>query len=300
MRYLTTPDPDDVGRLGQLKQSQAGAAKVIEDLHSAIEARYNAYTAASGDPWLILQDPMFKIHKDDFESLYERPPVALKSYLKNLRYGLNGACPMCGRDNLGTLDHYLSKANYPEFSLFSKNLIPACSRCNTQRQTSVKGVAPGERALHPYFDAFATRRLLTIELIPSAIEPRWLAPLIRLVPFGVTPAEAAIVQWQIDNVILPAGFQSYTERIWADFVRAPADFFDRGPDLLSMCASLDLLIRVDERHTDSMNSWRACIYHGIRNCPDALIYLAGLITGPVAPAATQPAFLAPAIGPAVP
>ncbi|MEU7176540.1 hypothetical protein ABZ949_34325 [Micromonospora tulbaghiae] len=70
-----------------------------------------------------------------------------------------GQCPLCGRGRVYTLDHYLPKANYPEFSILSKNLVPACYRCNNKKLDRMH--SPGDaRFLHPYFDKLPSQPIL--------------------------------------------------------------------------------------------------------------------------------------------
>ena len=61
-------------------------------------------------------------------------------------------CPFCG--GIGhpkTLDHYLPKANFPQYSVLPTNLVPCCRDCNTEKSNAV-AVTLGEQTLHPYLD----------------------------------------------------------------------------------------------------------------------------------------------------
>jgi hypothetical protein len=60
-------------------------------------------------------------------------------------------CPYCGFGHVGTLDHYLSKARYPYFSVLPINLVPSCTDCNFSKKASVAKTA-GQQSIHPYFD----------------------------------------------------------------------------------------------------------------------------------------------------
>lgn len=61
-----------------------------------------------------------------------------------------GQCPMCGLGQAKTLDHYLPKDSYPEFSVYALNLVPCCSSCNTAKGNKVGDAS--RRFLHAYFD----------------------------------------------------------------------------------------------------------------------------------------------------
>lgn len=78
-------------------------------------------------------------------------------------------CPLCGRPDVTTLDHYLSKSSHNAFAVNPANLVPACDPCNR---------AKGEkqsRVLHLYYDHLAERE-------------RWLHAEIRPEPSGRPPA----------------------------------------------------------------------------------------------------------------
>lgn len=60
-------------------------------------------------------------------------------------------CPFCGIGQVSTLDHYLPKAKYPQFSVLPSNLVPSCKDCNTRKNVAIATTAAGQ-SLHPYFD----------------------------------------------------------------------------------------------------------------------------------------------------
>lgn len=61
-------------------------------------------------------------------------------------------CPYCGLNETAHLDHYLPKSEFGEYSLFTSNLIPCCSKCNSDYKKT-KYVENGARVyLHPYID----------------------------------------------------------------------------------------------------------------------------------------------------
>ncbi|MFJ6152184.1 HNH endonuclease [Micromonospora profundi] len=60
-------------------------------------------------------------------------------------------CPMCGRVTPTTIDHFLPKSKYPEFSLLSTNLVPVCPDCNRYKSTLTGSQSDG-RFFHAYYD----------------------------------------------------------------------------------------------------------------------------------------------------
>lgn len=59
-------------------------------------------------------------------------------------------CPYCGFGEVTDLDHYLPKSIYKALSVYPRNLIPSCSRCNRAKHAHVPE-AQSQGMLHPYF-----------------------------------------------------------------------------------------------------------------------------------------------------
>ena len=271
MRKLDAPLTDDRALLERLRASDAESAIAIRPHIDAMRNRYETYEQNNGDPWRVNLDNTFANVRSELQHLYKKPVAAL-GFIKTLRNSLKGACPVCGRDSLGTLDHYLPKADYSEFSFFSRNLVPACDRCTNARGNDVMGPHPGQRPLHPYYDAFAQRRIMSVRL-----EPDWRAPCITPIPFDVTGDEFAIVQWHIDHVIRPAGIDDYLIDLWGNLVTEPTTFFSDVKGREDVLDFLNKQVGIETVHGKSHNCWRSCFYHGLALNNDAIDYLTTLI-----------------------
>jgi hypothetical protein len=184
---------------------------------------------------------------------------------------VQGACPVCGRDGIGTLDHYLPKADYSEYAFFSLNLVPACDRCNNARNSLARGANHGERPLHPYFDAFAERRLMTVRA-----EPDWRAPRLTPIPFEVEGDELVVVQWHINNVVRPAGIDAYIANLWGALVNQPRTFLGTSATREAVALRLAEQIDIEVAVGKSLNAWRSCFYHGLISDDATLDYLVTL------------------------
>lgn len=103
------------------------------------------------------QDPaiMGGITKSEFVYLYDyymikREPG--RSIYDAILVAANDECPLCGGvGHARTIDHYLPKANYPQYSVLSYNLIPACRDCNSDKKNPVITEAKKQH-FHPYYD----------------------------------------------------------------------------------------------------------------------------------------------------
>jgi 5-methylcytosine-specific restriction endonuclease McrA len=87
-------------------------------------------------------------------------------YEKLINSPKHGKCPLCGHRIVSTLDHHLSKAHYPQFSVTPVNLIPACKDCNTSKSTDFPS-NPEEETIHPYFDNIEDERWLFAEVVQT-------------------------------------------------------------------------------------------------------------------------------------
>lgn len=271
MRKLERPVVDDDQLLIELGRSRSDAAKAVFASRADIAARYEAYRAYQGDPWVVVEDPTFLPLRSSFHHLYKSQPRAL-GFIEALRGSVHGACPVCGRDSLGTLDHYLPKAQYCEYSFLSLNLVPACNRCNNARNNLARGANAGERPVHPYFDDFVQRRVMSIRA-----EPDWRAPKLTPIPFDVAGDELVVVQWHIDNIVRPSGFSQYVADLWGRLVEKPRTFLGPTPNREAVEAELARLVDIEAAAGRSLNGWRSCFYHGLMSDDAALEHLVSLI-----------------------
>jgi hypothetical protein len=99
---------------------------------------------------------MGNVSKEELKNVYSEHMVAKGKPARDIYQAIlslapMGLCPLCGFNQAETLDHYLSKANYPQFSVLPLNLVPACWGCNHGKRDTVAQTA-GQQPLHPYYD----------------------------------------------------------------------------------------------------------------------------------------------------
>lgn len=98
--------------------------------------------------------------KDDLIDLYDSKFVpegrpGRETYMTIRQSALKGRCPLCSQLPASTIDHYLPKSKYPATSIYPRNLVPACGRCN-----GYKLAKADDLTLHPYYDNIETIRWL--------------------------------------------------------------------------------------------------------------------------------------------
>lgn len=84
-------------------------------------------------------------------------------------------CPYCGISESSHLDHFLPRAKFPEFSIYSPNLIYVCSICNSTYKGDDVVNSLGERKFfNPYFDDFIENiQFLKCRIIVNDIYPKF-------------------------------------------------------------------------------------------------------------------------------
>ena len=85
-----------------------------------------------------------------FASIRQNQPASIKSI-----------CQFCGFNSDDTIDHYLPKCDFPEFSLHFKNLLPCCSTCNSLKSNYL--IDPNSKIrgiINLYLDQISNRQFL--------------------------------------------------------------------------------------------------------------------------------------------
>jgi 5-methylcytosine-specific restriction endonuclease McrA len=234
-----------------------------------VKVQYQQYIAQNGNPFNLTKMVMSNELKTGLISNYNSPPKELK-YIETLRNTIDDICAMCGSKFPWSLDHILPKDDYPEWAVFSKNLVPAC-RCNITRGKALLGDPHTQaRVLHPYFDdVFDTRQLSC--LITTTNNFRWINLELRFLQPEHPQFES--IKFHVKKVVKPAGIEKYLQRTkWSKMTLKPSNairaLFKRGiltVDQVAECIAEDL-DWYDEQ-TGTPNNWDSVFLHGLLNSP---------------------------------
>lgn len=162
-----------------------------------------------------------------------------------------GKCPYCRFGHAETLDHFLSKARYPSYSVLPSNLVPACMRCNKGKGSGVLTAA--NEMSHPYFE------------MPEIEQDIWL--LAEITETNPVTAKYSVVipnHW-------PADLGRRVRNYFSEFDLAVRFAVEAASELVSMSACLrhisslnarrEHLQRVAQGESDiSKNSWKTSLY----------------------------------------
>jgi hypothetical protein len=171
---------------------------------------------------------------------------------------------MCGSLKTGTLDHIFPKNTFAEFSIYSRNLVPACD-CNSLRGDDYKGARRGERVLHPYFDVGMNQRLLRATIKPDAGDFRRPLIGIEVCIKKANPLYPA-VSYHLQTVVLRTKIIEYLESFWPKLLRFYRDYF-RLPAGHFTIDNLNRAIREklgeSDRRRSTPNNWDSMLLAGL-------------------------------------
>lgn len=105
---------------------------------------------------------------DDLLHCYESSTKPLEKILKRIIENQEGyhktTCPYCNIFQIETVDHYLPKSVFPEFSFLPNNLVWCCSKCNTTKNDFY--IENGKPIfLNPYFEDLDEYEFLECDII---------------------------------------------------------------------------------------------------------------------------------------
>lgn len=164
------------------------------------KSAYAHYRKVHGDPWILSPAVVLLNIKQEQLALYDNRKNGGPLTLIRQTVGIL-CCPMCGSPTTGTLDHYLPRDQYPDFSVLPCNLVPACGVCNSGAKGKIyKGAPSPKRFLQPYFNTIAGQ-----EIRRALVQPRYKAS--TFIPTASPTVPAAplpAVQFHLANAFGPA------------------------------------------------------------------------------------------------
>ncbi len=118
-----------------------------------------------------LNETVWRKVKDELIQCYQGNSMIMRAIRREVLDDVC-KCPYCGVNDPDTLDHYFDKKEYPEFSIYSPNLIPCCHSCNNRKGTKVFNQNHQRQYLHFYFDTIPDYQFIFIRFFADNGIPR--------------------------------------------------------------------------------------------------------------------------------
>lgn len=138
----------------------------------SIVSDYGEYDRNHDNLEQMVPDRVICDYREDLWKCYEsgQRVSQIKCDIKNnVPDEIKGKCLYCMISEPNTLDHYLDKSEFPEFSVYTDNLIPCCSYCNNLKGT--RWIEAGKRIIvNSYYDEEPDERYLYISVGMSSGE----------------------------------------------------------------------------------------------------------------------------------
>lgn len=235
---------------------------------SAWRAAYDEYRKHNGNPHFITTMEIERELKDIQYKLYDNRRSSAD--MNSIRRRNLDCCPVCGSPDLpSSLDHYLPRSCFPEFSIFRANLVSSCSSCNTSEKGNIVAGKSPERFVHPYFDDWLIDPLWQVEIIRPLQ-----AATFKPVPLcGLSRSQYTIVSFHLSNV-LGDMFHRSTARLWSQFLNIlPTHVPERDLEKRRQFLERELSLY---KSPGNINSWKAAFLRGILCDEEAMHFLCGL------------------------
>lgn len=267
---LPSPDLDhDTFIDTVVEQREKGRnASFFTNVKNEWKQRVQLYLQARGDPSIIKPWTAVTPHSEKFKNLYLNPSEnsIQRPMLDSLRSRELQLCPACGENGTpNTLDHYLPKDSYPEFSITAINLFPMCDICQGHKKTATVDETNQRLFLHPYFDEF-----LDIQALSLQIGHPYEAP----ASMTITPhpalehAQQALVSRHLDHLAVSTRYHRYFKSEYLRLLRLVSNLRNTGQNV-----TVNLENFRNYARNKSINSWDHIFYDGVLADPTLMQYL---------------------------
>ncbi len=166
MLQINHPDIDNIKLWDEIvshkreirKEKLLQYRRLVLDRYAFYQSHYESLEEISP-----LDAPLWENIKEDFHSCYGNNAVFSRA--KKILLSSASKCPYCLLNRPNTLDHYFDKSDYPEYSVFTPNLIPCCSECNSQKGTDLFDDSHQRLFIHFYLDNIPDYQYLFVRFI---------------------------------------------------------------------------------------------------------------------------------------
>lgn len=274
MKFIKPPYVDNIKILDLLNSNNAFAANPYMSVqYDSIKNSISQYLNYSGSGYWVERSSMSNELKNKLIYHFENPRKEL-SYISDFRDLSPDCCPLCGGFDPSSLDHLLPKSTHPDLTIYSLNLVPACS-CNVKKSNILHGGDENKTFFHPYFDACLKERLLMSEITGGDL----INPDIKIKGLPLTNVHPDKIQFHIDNIINKTNVIKWTSNKWANALRNLRSVITSIPRYKGVISHLEMIdylndsIMLSDEDSNTPNNWRSMLLYGIKNSPETVPFL---------------------------
>jgi 5-methylcytosine-specific restriction endonuclease McrA len=249
--------------------------KRLRRLRPYIQKRFETYWLNRAALETIPRRTWNKVADDAMEHCYTGGTAArttmLTALLEQIQPNPN-LCPYCLLRQPTSLDHFLPKDHFPEFSVLAWNLVYVCDPCN--RKKGNRFVGTPREVINPYFDTLPDTALLhaDAELTGGGVRIRFC---IDSADPAVPPATVALVRRHYQALALEKEYLREGAAVVADLVNAITSQYLAPIDQGQLDGAIDNRMR--EWGNYPVNSFRLAVIEALETCTGLLGYINGRI-----------------------
>jgi hypothetical protein len=254
-----------------ISERQKGVNKnYFNNIKEQWKQRVDDYVQLSGNPEVLMPWPEVASDKEKtrFLTLYNAPKEDSVQFpvLKKLRERTLQLCPACGEDGTpNTLDHYLPKNIFPEFSISTVNLFPMCDTCQGWKLEHTLDDNGARLFLHPYFDDFLNKQVIKLTIGEPYSAPTSMA---LHAHHDLEVNIQLLVARHLSNLEIETRYYHFFRD---EYIRLICSANDIRAANLDMRQQLALFCNKARRK--SINSWGHVFYESVMSNEDLLNYL---------------------------
>jgi hypothetical protein len=231
--------------------------------------RVSEYLDNLGNPENIIDSTITTISdKNRFINLYgsKDDNYIQKPIIDSLRERELQFCPSCGEDGTpNTLDHYLPKKPYPEFSILSKNLFPMCDICQGEKGVKTVDDNGDKIFIHPYYDGFAENQIIELKIsVPYQSPTNFKIEAVS----GLSIDQQSLVNRHITELNLQQRYSKYFKNQYMRLLKLVSGIRGRNANVKDSIINFH-----DMEQMKATNSWGHIFYAGVLADNDLLEYL---------------------------
>ncbi len=267
---MPEPNIDEIAYLDSVVQERQNGkhAEFFEGIRDEWKARASHYRQNFGNPELIAPWTEVAGRGKTFNNLYNSSAddSTHGGVIATLRARTLQLCPACGEEGTpNTLDHYLPKEQYPEFSILPQNLLPMCDACQTSKGNKTVDDSNRRLFIHGYYDAFVEQQIVVLTIN----EPYNAPASIELEPAADLPdAEAALVRRHLSELQIINRYHRFFRAEHIHLLRIVNSLRRTEQNVGQSLRNFRDLERLR-----CVNGWKHIFYCGVLTNPELLAYL---------------------------